>query len=502
MLSKLYTSLNGIITWLFVVSPPVYQTFDTWHSYVQRLVCQNGYVSPRVVPHGQVQRILHELETVLASQLGAVTGWLHDGDKTPDALKAELAKTGAYKFIPYVQRLPLTAGSRVMLHGDLHGNVQALTTFIADLNAQGYMDKSDPFKIADPQVYIIFLGDYVDRGRWGIETLYTLARLKIANPERVYMVRGNHEDGDINKRNGWFYDELHDKYGIFKDSHGNSVHNAIFDTIQHIYNKLPLALYLQIGDSYPREYIMCCHGGWEFGYNPGPLLNTADEHITHHALSNIDRNLVFQKLPSNLKTAVSTMTYKYHGKDIPIPQEAYSWAGALDIKSFGRTKTLTCGFLWDDFVPDDGTIVTEFNPLRGWRWGKPLLDAVRSQTAPSIIRAIFRAHQHGDKALLQKMTANKAGVAKLWQPLKKQHETIHMLWDGMVCTFLVTPYTGYGNIFDAWGELQVGHSFATSTLIMHHNDTHVGEHNTVWDHDGNACKYDHRWLARTTPSAA
>ena len=48
--------------------------------------------------------------------------------------------------------------------------------------------------ISNKVTYMVFLGDYVDRGFYGTEVLYTIMMLKIANPEKVILLRGNHED--------------------------------------------------------------------------------------------------------------------------------------------------------------------------------------------------------------------------------------------------------------------------------------------------------------------
>lgn len=44
-----------------------------------------------------------------------------------------------------------------------------------------------------PSSNYVFLGDYVDRGKQGIETFCLLAAYKVKYPENFFMLRGNHE---------------------------------------------------------------------------------------------------------------------------------------------------------------------------------------------------------------------------------------------------------------------------------------------------------------------
>ena len=55
------------------------------------------------------------------------------------------------------------------------------------------------------------MGDYVDRGFNSVETLLYVLLLKIKHRNRITILRGNHENREINKLYG-FYDECLKKY--------------------------------------------------------------------------------------------------------------------------------------------------------------------------------------------------------------------------------------------------------------------------------------------------
>ena len=56
----------------------------------------------------------------------------------------------------------------------------------------------------------IFLGDFVDRGHKSLEIMCLLLALKIQYPDRVYLIRGNHECDAMNELYG-FYSEIHER---------------------------------------------------------------------------------------------------------------------------------------------------------------------------------------------------------------------------------------------------------------------------------------------------
>lgn len=70
--------------------------------------------------------------------------------------------------------------------GDLHGDLKSLVHILDDSN---FLSKAR----SGEDVLLIFLGDYGDRGTQSPEVYYVVLKLKEMFPERVILMRGNHE---------------------------------------------------------------------------------------------------------------------------------------------------------------------------------------------------------------------------------------------------------------------------------------------------------------------
>jgi diadenosine tetraphosphatase ApaH/serine/threonine PP2A family protein phosphatase len=105
-------------------------------------------------------------------------------EKTIDLLRGESGKIGNLTILERLVKIePL---GEALVIGDLHGDLESLLTI---LNNSAFVQKMAARKDATT----IFLGDYGDRGARSAEVYYTILRLKLAFPEQVILLRGNHE---------------------------------------------------------------------------------------------------------------------------------------------------------------------------------------------------------------------------------------------------------------------------------------------------------------------
>ncbi|MDR3550132.1 MAG: metallophosphoesterase family protein [Candidatus Babeliales bacterium] len=335
------------------------------------------------------------------------------------------------QFDPFIQKLVINSGVQVAIRGDLHGDVHSLLAYIEFLQKEGHLDG---FNIKDKnKFHMIFLGDYVDRGNYGVEVLYTLMRLKIANPDNVTMVRGNHEDTHMCD-NGGFGTEFTTKFGNDFDKYHSTI---------KMYDFLPVALYLGSGSGESKDFMQCCHGGMEVGYNPLELLDSPSP-IAFSWIADLNRR---SELVALDLTANGLITQEQ--------KEAFAQSKRLE--DIQVDSYCDIGFMWSDFRVDETiqTLITDSKRGAGiYEYDKALTKAILKQASRSKhkVRGVLRAHQHSNymgsmmKSILDphNETCHK-GVSKLWKdPQYKVNKHAEPdVWDGMVCTFLVAPDSVY-----------------------------------------------------------
>jgi serine/threonine-protein phosphatase PP1 catalytic subunit len=119
------------------------------------------------------------------------------------------------------------------IFGDIHGQFSDLIRFIELVGMP-------------PNVKLLFLGDYVDRGNNSLEVIAFLFCLKIKYPKHVFLIRGNHECSQVNDNYG-FLEECVSRYG-------NVDGNQIWHNVNQTFRMLPLCALIN-------KKIFCTHGG-------------------------------------------------------------------------------------------------------------------------------------------------------------------------------------------------------------------------------------------------
>lgn len=141
------------------------------------------------------------------------------------------------------RRATFDATATLYVVGDVHSGITALVGFLTWLRGEGVLESNDGQLAATARV--IFLGDLVDRGVWGAEVLYVALQLWQRNPDKVFVLRGNHENHS-----------QHERYGVgaeldaFEDE-------EIRPLVKDMCERLPEVLFATVRN----ERFVFCHGG-------------------------------------------------------------------------------------------------------------------------------------------------------------------------------------------------------------------------------------------------
>ncbi|KAF2180042.1 Metallo-dependent phosphatase [Zopfia rhizophila CBS 207.26] len=129
-------------------------------------------------------------------------------------LDKAIAQLRACRPIPENQVRELCYKARELLieEGNVVG-VDAPVTICGDIHGQ-FHDLMELFRVGGdvPDTNYLFMGDFVDRGFYSLESFLLLLCLKVRYPDRITLIRGNHESRQITTVYG-FYDECLRKYG-------------------------------------------------------------------------------------------------------------------------------------------------------------------------------------------------------------------------------------------------------------------------------------------------
>ena len=173
---------------------------------------------------------------------------------------------------------------KVIVIGDLHGDLISLMKIV------------EIIKLENPK-YVIFLGDIVDRGLHQLECFIFILALKIQDSNKYYLLKGNHETLEVNRKYGFFQDFLN----RFKDP-------KKFNQVVAIYNALPYCALVN-------ESILCLHGGIPEDFNAINRLRGLKTSEINLIYENTAKSLL-QIMWNDPKPNLKGFTESFRGRDI------------------------------------------------------------------------------------------------------------------------------------------------------------------------------------------
>eukprot|EP00927_Polykrikos_kofoidii_P077037 TRINITY_DN7402_c0_g1_i3.p1 TRINITY_DN7402_c0_g1~~TRINITY_DN7402_c0_g1_i3.p1 ORF type:complete len:872 (+),score=108.25 TRINITY_DN7402_c0_g1_i3:285-2618(+) len=142
------------------------------------------------------------------------------------------------------QEMLLRLRAPIKVYGDIHGQYLDLMRLFSRYKAPS-MD-SDNGDIETMEY--LFLGDFVDRGSFSLETVCLLFALKVKYPTQIHLIRGNHEDPTINGIYG-FRDECRRR---LKEEPEEP--ESCWNKFNRAFEWMPVAAIIE-------DRILCIHGG-------------------------------------------------------------------------------------------------------------------------------------------------------------------------------------------------------------------------------------------------
>jgi protein phosphatase len=180
----------------------------------------------------QLRQIVKEALEVKHNQFVEVV------DKAIELLSGEDGRVGNFDIKGRL--IKLEPVGEALIISDLHGDLESLIDILKESN---FIQKMSQNK----QAFLIFLGDYGDRGVYSAEVYYTVLKLKLLFPQQVILMRGNHEGPED------LMVSPHDLPYQFQMRFGENwspVYNKVRELFKHLYNAVLV-----------KEKCLMIHGG-------------------------------------------------------------------------------------------------------------------------------------------------------------------------------------------------------------------------------------------------
>ena len=360
---------------------------------------------------------------------------------------------------PFVEKHIVSPQSKIITIGDLHGNLESLIEIVLDLQKQGFLDED--LTIIQDNIYLVFVGDYVNRMSYSVEVMLLLFHLYAQNIGSVFLLRGNHEITSCVKH---FYDMYHDR-----DEHGVSTDTLLgefarkFDTyyfpdLLYWFDYLPSANYIGCLNEQTKKInvIQFCHAGLEIGFTPKKLFE--QESARFQNILSLDRYSALQELltdatlAQSVRDRVKFVFAQLQKIFIENHKDAYlMWLNSyLENESclFSNAESFRVnmlGLLVGMFLTEENNDIefSSYSQGRSLYFGKTLTQyLLQKQSSESfLLRSIVRGHQHLNSQ------DERLGLDSLMLDVLTEGRGLACQWNGLVYTLgdngIKVPYQSY-----------------------------------------------------------
>lgn len=245
----------------------------------------------------------------------------------PEAREFRDAISSAIKVIRYQQPprlgvkgklVTLPSDGEVIVVGDIHGDIDSLEHILRETGFEECLMEGE-------DLYLLCLGDYIDRGPGQVQVLMRLLRLLEGYPGRVVLLRGNHEG----PRGVPFHP--HDFPYVLRDAYGSEAVD-IYREFRDLCDELYTA-------AVAPEKTLFLHGGVPVGLNS--LNDLAYANMEHPARDTLVQALWNDPVEESGAHLSPRGVGRLFGPDV-----AYNALRSLGVSSMVRSHQSCDGFKW------------------------------------------------------------------------------------------------------------------------------------------------------------